>query len=99
MTDLTQRIQAVIAERFGAGIEVDPSIPNLEDLARSLEHRAHRKWSPRPVAPGLLELLFASALSAPSKSDLQQADIVHVVERAKVARSATWPMSACCDRK
>jgi nitroreductase/FMN reductase [NAD(P)H] len=43
-----------------------------------LEHRSHRRYSDRPVAPELLRLLFACAFSAPSKSDLQQADIVHV---------------------
>ena len=57
-------------------------MPNLEDLARSLEHRSHRRFAAREVDPALLELLFACALSAPSKSDLQQADIVHVVDSA-----------------
>src|SRR5205085_7875160 len=37
-----------------------------------------------PVEAALLRLLFACALSAPSKSDLQQADIVHVADREKV---------------
>jgi nitroreductase/FMN reductase [NAD(P)H] len=36
------------------------------------------------VDAGLLRLLFACALSAPSKSDLQQADIVHVADRAGI---------------
>ena len=82
MSDLTKRIEATIAERFGATIPVDPAVPNVEDLARTLEHRSHRKFAARPVDPALLELLVACALSAPSKSDLQQADIVHVVERS-----------------
>jgi len=82
MSDLTQRVEATIAERFGARLEIDPALPNLEHLVPALEHRSHRKWAPRPVDPALLELLFACALSAPSKSDLQQADIVHVVDRA-----------------
>ena len=61
-------------------------LPGLDELARIVEHRSHRKFAARPVDPGLLRLLFACALSAPSKSDLQQADIVHVADRAKVAR-------------
>lgn len=47
-------------------------------------HRSHRKFSERAVDAQLLQLLFACAFSAPSKSDLQQADIVHVADRAKV---------------
>jgi nitroreductase/FMN reductase [NAD(P)H] len=42
----------------------------------------HRRYTDRAVDPGLLRLLCACALSAPSKSDLQQADIV-IVDRAE----------------
>jgi nitroreductase/FMN reductase [NAD(P)H] len=42
----------------------------------------HRRYDGRPVDPGLLRLLCACALSAPSKSDLQQRDIVIVEDRA-----------------
>src|SRR5262249_44750694 len=38
--------------------------------------RVHRRYTGRAVEPELLRLLCACALSAPSKSDLQQADIV-----------------------
>lgn len=79
------RIEAAIAERFGSAVSVDPALPGLEELARIAEHRSHRKYTQDPVAPELLRLLLACALSAPSKSDLQQADIVHVADRAKVA--------------
>ena len=48
-----------------------------------IEHCSHREWTERAVEPKLLRLLFASALSAPSKSDLQQTDIIHVIDRAK----------------
>jgi FMN reductase [NAD(P)H] len=80
----TARIEAAIEERFGARMRVDPQVRGLEELARIAEHRTHRKYTQDPVESGLLELLFACALSAPSKSDLQQADIVHVADRAKV---------------
>jgi nitroreductase/FMN reductase [NAD(P)H] len=79
-----QRIKAALAERFGAEPAADPSLPGLDELARMAEHRSHRKFDGRAVDPALLDLLFACAFSAPSKSDLQQADIVHVAERAKV---------------
>ena len=46
---------------------------------RARPHRrpqVHRRYLDKPVDPALLRLLCACALSAPSKSDLQQADIV-----------------------
>ncbi len=79
-----QRIDAALAERFGAAPGVDPELPGLDELARMAEHRSHRRFAVRSVEPGLLSVLFACAFSAPSKSDLQQADIVHVADRAKV---------------
>jgi len=79
-----QRIDAALAERFGAAPGVNPELPGLEELARMAEHRSHRKFASRSVDSGLLRLLFACAFSAPSKSDLQQADIVHVADRAKI---------------
>lgn len=85
-SDLTPeaRIEAAVAERYGTRLDVDPALPGLEALARMMEHRSHRKYTAEPVDAALLRLLFACALSAPSKSDLQQADIVHVADRDKV---------------
>jgi nitroreductase len=83
--DSAGRLSAALTERFGSTPPIiDPALPGLEELAHIAEHRSHRKFSDRAVPPPLLELLFACALSAPSKSDLQQADIVHVADRAKV---------------
>jgi FMN reductase [NAD(P)H] len=82
--DTSHRIEAALAERLGAKLRADASLPGLDELARIAEHRSHRKFAGRPVDPALLQLLFACAFSAPSKSDLQQADIVHVGDRAKV---------------
>jgi nitroreductase/FMN reductase [NAD(P)H] len=79
-----ERLRTAIIERFGVAPAADPALPGLDELARMAEHRSHRKFAARAVDPELLRLLFACALSAPSKSDLQQADIVHVADRAKV---------------
>jgi FMN reductase [NAD(P)H] len=79
-----KRIEAAIQERFGTPVPVDEHLAGLEELQRIVEHRSHRKYADTPVEPALLRLLFACALSAPSKSDLQQADIVHVADREKV---------------
>jgi FMN reductase [NAD(P)H] len=75
-------IRQALAERFGEELTVDEALPGLDALARIGGHRSHRRFLPRPVEPDLLRLLCACALSAPSKSDLQQADIVIVRDTA-----------------
>jgi nitroreductase len=75
-------IRQALAERFGEDLTVDEALPGVEALTRIAGHRSHRRFLPRPVEPDLLRLLCACALSAPSKSDLQQADIVIVRETA-----------------
>jgi FMN reductase [NAD(P)H] len=91
-TTPAQSIQATLSERFGENLAVDPALPGLAELAIIAGHRSHRRYLPRPVAPELLRLLCACALSAPSKSDLQQCDIV-VVSDTKIRRAivATIP--------
>jgi FMN reductase [NAD(P)H] len=79
-----RQIETAFAERFGSEVRVPADLCGLEELARMAQHRSHRKYTDAPVAVDLLRLLFACALSAPSKSDLQQADIVHVADRGKV---------------
>jgi nitroreductase len=75
-------IAAALAERFGEDIAIDPGLPGLNELAQIAGYRSHRRYLPRPIAPELLRLLCAAALSAPSKSDLQQCDIVIVTDTA-----------------
>lgn len=83
MPDLAQSIQTALFERFGERIAVDPTLPGLDELRRIAAHRVHRRYLPRDVSPDLLRLLCASALSAPSKSDLQQSDILIIREKTK----------------
>jgi nitroreductase/FMN reductase [NAD(P)H] len=80
---LARRVEDALAERFGETFTVDPALPGLEELARIAGQRSHRRFLPRAVEPDLLRLLCACALSAPSKSDLQQADILVVRDRDK----------------
>jgi len=77
-------LHAALLARFGSAPEFDPGLPGLDELAHIAGHRSHRKFTRQTVAPELLRLLAACAFSAPSKSDLQQADLVHVADRAKV---------------
>ena len=77
-------ISEALSERFGATFDVPEGLQGAEELARIAGHCSHRKFRSESPPPPLLRLLFACALSAPSKSDLQQADIVHVADRARV---------------
>src|SRR5215467_5331821 len=79
-------IQQALAERFDEKLEVDASLPGLAALAHIVGHRSHRRFLPQPVEPDLLRLLCACALSAPSKSDLQQCDII-IVSDATIRKS------------
>jgi FMN reductase [NAD(P)H] len=77
------RLADILAERFGARLAVDPNLAGLDELARIAGHRVHRRFLERAVEPALIRLLCACALSAPSKSDLQQADILVVRDKDK----------------
>src|ERR1700680_2372389 len=81
-------VEDLLAERFGERCPVDPGLPGLEELARIARHCVHRRFLAPAVEPALVRLLCACALSAPSKSDLQQADILVVRDRAKQAAIA-----------
>lgn len=74
--DLTRAIEA----RFGARIPAPDGDLANETLFSLLNHRSHRDFLPEPVPQTMLDFLFACALSAPSKSDLQQAAIVNIVD-------------------
>jgi len=76
-------IEEVLAQRFGETLTVDPSLQGLETLRRMASRRVCRRYLDKPVAPELLRLLLACALSSPSKSDLQQGDVVIVRDAAK----------------
>jgi FMN reductase [NAD(P)H] len=76
-----EAIRKDFAERFGEDISVDAGLSGLDEIARIAGRRVHRRYDGRAVDPALLRLLCACALSAPSKSDLQQRDIVVVENR------------------
>jgi nitroreductase len=89
-SDPAARVKRALRERFGEEFVVDRSLPGLDELARIAAHRVHRRYLPREIEPDLLRLLCACALSAPSKSDLQQADILIVRDPGKRRRIESW---------
>ena len=73
-----QRIESLLQDRFGERLHVDPDLAGLEHVESIVKHRVIRRYSARPVEESLLRLICACALSAPSKSDLQQRDVLVV---------------------
>ena len=93
--------QDLIRQRFGADPDRQASNAEAEPFFNRLLTRAvSRDFLPAPVSPELFELLIASALSASSKSDLQQASIIEIVSEhqrnavANLTPSMPWVRTA-----
>jgi nitroreductase/FMN reductase [NAD(P)H] len=80
----SSRVAAAAAQRFGAALRA-PALAQLDAIAALNERSVCRKYRPDPVPEDVVRLLCATALSAPTKSDLQQASIVRVADPAKKA--------------
>ncbi len=81
----SDEIRDSIHARFGSASVVFGECFGSADcagLARLLDRRSCREYSEREVPEGLVRLLLAAGLSAPTKSDLQQADVVWVRDGA-----------------
>lgn len=83
----------LLNHRFGSNLE-DPassseeqSMPSYKTAVEVLAcHSSCRNYSDRPVSPELIELACALAFTAPTKSDLQQRDIIIIEDEIKRAR-------------
>jgi len=80
-----ERIPDATLRRYGEAVEVRGRGPGLEALAVMNERSVCRRYRLDPVPEDLFRLLCATALASPTKSDLQQADIVRVAAPAKRA--------------
>jgi nitroreductase/FMN reductase [NAD(P)H] len=83
MDETAESIAQALSARFGEAFAVDPTLPGLDELARLAARRVCRRYLGRDVPGDLMRLLCACALSAPSKSDLQQGDILIIRDKAK----------------
>jgi len=73
----------VSARRYGERIDPPADLPHLDALAALNARSVCRRYRPDPVPEELVRYLCATALAAPTKSDLQQATIVRVADPAK----------------
>ena len=80
---MLDRLLSVLRARFGSAPALSQAPQGVDVLADMANRRVIRRYLDKPVDPALLETLCAVALSAPSKSDLQQADIVIVSDKAQ----------------
>jgi nitroreductase/FMN reductase [NAD(P)H] len=75
----------LIERRFGERVEANIPPEAETALERMLSRSVRRAFLERPVEPALLRTLCAAALASPTKSDLQQGDIVIVDDPARRA--------------
>jgi len=87
---MNKTVADLVQERFGLPCRVGHDMPAEGTVAQILSHRTHRRYKPDPVPDDVLEIVLAAALSAPSKSDLQQVAIVLIKDRAKQATIGGW---------
>ena len=86
---MAKNLAELIEARFGLATHAG-ELPADGILAAMLSRRVCRDYLDRPVPENLMQALFAAALSAPSKSDLQQATVVRVVDATKRATLQGW---------
>ena len=79
------RTPAAIERRYGTALELPANLPPPDALAALNERSVCRRYRSDPVPEELVRFLCATALAAPTKSDLQQATIVRVADPAKRA--------------
>ncbi len=80
---MEQDLVTALEQRFGTTVDVPPELAHLDELINAATHRSHRAFTAAPIPPNWTETLLACALSAPSKSDLQQVSIVRIEDDSK----------------
>jgi nitroreductase/FMN reductase [NAD(P)H] len=82
---MTTRLASAIERRYGSSLRLSGDLPHLDALTILNERSVCRRYRSDPVPEEVVRLLCASALAAPTKSDLQQATIVRLADPAKRA--------------
>ena len=77
---MPRSIADLIQDRFGLPTVAGHAMPAEGTIAQQLAHRSIRRFKDKPVGDELIEIALSAALSAPSKSDLQQASVIDVTD-------------------
>jgi nitroreductase len=81
---MTETITELYNQRFAQDVDAEPEVALENEVVKTiLSHRTHRRFLPDPVPGELMETLLACAYSAPSKSDLQQATVLRIIDEDK----------------
>ena len=78
---MPQTLTDLVSKRFADDIKVNREQSASDTHVLQLQHRSCRQFHEKPIPEETLKLLFACSLSAPSKSDLQQVSIIHLVSK------------------
>lgn len=73
-------LKTLLSDRFGGSPDVPDPLADVTALTRLAARGSRRSFRPDPVDLPILQTLCATALCAPSKSDLQQRDILIVTD-------------------
>ncbi|MFN0163849.1 MAG: nitroreductase family protein [Burkholderiales bacterium] len=84
--DPASTLADLVERRFGLPAKAGRARAATGTLAGMLARRVCRRFQAVPIAPETMELVFAAAFSAPSKSDLQQASVVRLRDPARRTR-------------
>ena len=68
--------------------EIGETVSPNKTLSDILAHRSCRNYKPDSIPEELIQTLFATAFSAPSKSDLQQACVIRIEDQTEQQRIA-----------
>jgi len=85
---MAENLASLLEQRFGTPVDVPGELAELEELLAAAAHRSDRAFSAQAVPAAWTRTLLACALSAPSKSDLQQLSIIQVQDPGKRAALA-----------
>src|SRR3974390_64118 len=88
MAEISRSYAAEWRARFGDDAGLPEDAPDNPWLRQALTRRTHRRYAERPVPEPLLRVLLATAFSASSKSDFQQASVIRVQDRVRRDRLA-----------
>ncbi len=91
-------LQELLDLRFGDRGAVPDTLAGNEAIRRLGGRGAVRRFTPEPLPAAVLDTLAAVALSSPSKSDLQQRDIL-IVEDAAIRARINALLKSRCDHE
>lgn len=88
MSSKITKIKDAVRKRFGDDFQLEDNLEINETLFRILTRSSCRDFKHEQVSNALLNIICAAAFSSPSKSDLQQRDIIIVNSKDKIANIA-----------